>query len=303
MKTLHTSREVRAHLKGEPEALLIHVLPAEVFAARRIPGSHNACVYEVTFPSQVGSIAPGKATPLVLYGAGDGSQDARCAAQKLIAAGYTNLAVFEGGLQAWETAGEALEVKADLPVAPRLHGRYRVNTAESVVRWTGRNLFNHHNGTLKAAEGELDFENDRLVGGKVVLDMNSIACEDITDPGTNAVLIRHLREEDFFLVDRFPTSTFAVREAARIPGSTEGTPNCEVRGDFTLRGVTRPLAIPVVVAAASPDRLTAQAQLELDRTEFGSLYGSGRFFRFLGKHGVNDHVHVHLKLHADRGAP
>jgi hypothetical protein len=24
-----------------------------------------------------------------------------------------------------------------------------------------------------------------------------------------------------------------------------------------------------------------------------------RFFRFLGKHIVNDHIHLHIKLHAD----
>ena len=56
----------------------------------------------------------------------------------------------------------------------------------------------------------------------------------------------------------------------------------------------------MLLAAASADRLTAQAQLDLDRTVFGSIYGSGRFFRFLGQHVVNDHVHLHVKLQATR---
>jgi hypothetical protein len=63
--------------------------------------------------------------------------------------------------------------------------------------------------------------------------------------------------------------------------------------------VTKPLELPVVIASADGKRVTGQGQLELDRTEFGSIYGSGKFFRFLGKHVVNDHIHLHVKIHAD----
>jgi hypothetical protein len=34
--------------------------------------------------------------------------------------------------------------------------------------------------------------------------------------------------------------------------------------------------------------------------EFGSHYGSGKLFRFLGKHIVNDHIHLHVEIHAVR---
>ena len=55
-----------------------------------------------------------------------------------------------------------------------------------------------------------------------------------------------------------------------------------------------------VIAAADDDHLTGQAQFEIDRTAFGSQYGSGRLFAFLGRHVVNDHVHLHVKLNATR---
>jgi hypothetical protein len=67
-----------------------------------------------------------------------------------------------------------------------------------------------------------------------------------------------------------------------------------------LRGVAQPLSFPAVIAAADADHLTGQAQFELDRTQFGSHYGSGKLFAFLGKHVVNDHIHLHIKLHATR---
>ena len=98
-----------------------------------------------------------------------------------------------------------------------------------------------------------------------------------------------------------------VFAAARIPGSlhraekTDGTPNHLLRGTFTLRGISRPLEFPVLIAAKDDGRhLTGQGVLELDRTAYRSHYGSGKLFRFLGQHVVNDDIHLHVKIHAER---
>ena len=69
----------------------------------------------------------------------------------------------------------------------------------------------------------------------------------------------------------------------------------------TLRGISRPLEFPVLIATTEDgQRLTGQGQFELDRTAYGSHYGSGKLLRFLGKHLVNDHIHLHVKIHAER---
>lgn len=46
--------------------------------------------------------------------------------------------------------------------------------------------------------------------------------------------------------------------------------------------------------------LTGQVVWELDRTAYGSHYGSGKLFRFLGPDLVNDCIHLHVKILADR---
>ena len=131
--------------------------------------------------------------------------------------------------------------------------------------------------------------------------MNSIACEDLDDSALNAMLVAHLRTTDFFDVERHPTAEFVANAAEKITAGTDGTPNYSMRGTFTLRGITRPLEFPVLFATSDDARhLTAQGQFELDRTGYGSQYGSGKLFRFLGKHLVNDHIHFHVKIHADR---
>ena len=44
-----TAHELQTRLQSAEPPLLLYVLPAEVFAAARIPGSRNACVYETAF--------------------------------------------------------------------------------------------------------------------------------------------------------------------------------------------------------------------------------------------------------------
>ena len=294
------AEQLRQRLAAQPPPVLVQVLPEEVFAAQRIPHSGNACVYEMTFLERMASLAPDKAAQVIVYGAGEGSRDAEAAREKLLAAGYTNVEVFAEGLTGWERAGLPCEGAGALAAPPPLSGTFAVNAAESVLRWTGRNLFNHHHGTVKLSAGRIVIEHGALVSAQFSIAMDSIACEDLADASVNAMLLRHLHDADFFDVSRHPLATFVAERAERLEPGTEGTPNFVLHGQFTLRGITRPLAFPIVVASADGQRITGQAQFEVDRTEFGSIYGSGRFFRFLGGHVVNDHIHLHVKLHADR---
>jgi polyisoprenoid-binding protein YceI len=153
---------------------------------------------------------------------------------------------------------------------------------------------------VKVASGEIILRQGALAAARFTVDMGSIACEDLADSTANAMLIAHLRSSDFFDVERHPTAQFTAAAAEKIGTCTDGTPNFLLRGTFALRGISRPLEFPVLIAAADARHITGQGQFELDRTEYGSHYGSGRLFRFLGKHIVNDHIHLHVKIHAER---
>ena len=296
MKTI-TAAELKA-LAGS--ATLIHVLPEEHFAQQHLPGAVNACVYEMVFLSKVAELVPDKSAAIIVYGAGAPSLDSSTATEKLEKAGYTSVRDFRGGLAEWLQNSLAVEGTGLIGDSINPDGLFEVDVETSVVRWTGRNLFNHHQGTVKLAGGRIEVQNGALKAASFTLDMNRIVCEDLVDTAYNAMLIRHLRDDDFFAVDRFPTAEFVCEHAEPLPSCTPGTPNYTLHGTLTLRGVTQPLSFPAVIAAADADHLTGQAQFEIDRTQFGSQYGSGKLFAFLGKHVVNDHIHLHIKLHATR---
>ena len=138
------AEELDGLLRSSRPPTLLHVLPEDVFAAACIPGSQNVCVYETAFLEKVAALGLTRETPLVIYGAGAGSLDASTAAEKLRTAGFTQVETFEGGLADWKAAGLPLEGHGVLPEPPAPDGTFRVDTAQSVIRWTGRNLFNHH---------------------------------------------------------------------------------------------------------------------------------------------------------------
>jgi polyisoprenoid-binding protein YceI len=299
MKT-HTAIELKALIDAKAPITLLHVLPEEQFAQQHVPGAVNACVYEMVFLSTVAELIPDQASAVVVYGAGGNSLDSAVAAEKLTKAGYTQVTEFRGGLAEWVEEGFTTDGTGLVSEPPCADGTFLVDTDSSIVRWTGRNLFNHHSGTVRLAGGRIEVQNGELIGASFSLDMNSIACEDLADTQYNAMLIRHLRDDDFFAVDRFPAADVVCQSATAIPAASPGLPNHTLRGSLTLRGVTQPLSFDAVIAAADADHITGQAQFEIDRTQFGSHYGSGRLFAFLGKHVVNDHIHLHVKLKAKR---
>jgi len=274
---------------------LIDVLSAESFASEHVPGAINICVYETAFLDKVRAAFPDFTTPLTIYGWDDSTREARVAAEKLGANGYKSVTSLSGGLAGWKARGGEIE-QGKSPSEKTLSGRYEIDPAASFVRWTGRSLVSFHTGTLALESGHVIVENECLRSGEFVIDMTTIRCSDITDSSMNSRLAAHLRSDDFFAVDRFPKAKFNISCADIIKGATVGESNYQICGDFILRGVTQTIAFPAVFARESKGGFTAQAIFDIDRTQWGSIYGSGKFFARLGQHVVNDDINLHLKF-------
>lgn len=285
--------------------VLIDTLPQEHFALVHLPGAANACVYEVTFLDQVKQIAPDRDTTLVIYGSDDKTHDIRAAADKLVQAGYKKLKVLNGGLAAWQVAGLPLE--GDRPgeiIDPGtkltlIDGRYEVDTEHSSAEWTGRNPNGKHFGTVPISEGDLVVEQGKIQG-KFTVDLRSIENRDLEDQGLRQVLISHLQSEDFFLTRLFPQATFVMSAAEPLQDGFLSSPNFSISGALSLRGVQSALTFPATVVFQEEDTLTAEAHFDLDRTRWGIIYGSSRFFHFLGKHLVFDLISLEIRIRAKR---
>ena len=297
-----TPVELKHWLDQEKAFHLINVMTPECHECSRIEGSVQACVYETAFLDHVQAITKDRGATLVVYGVNRHSLAATQAVERLVAAGYEKVLMLEGGLQGWSEAGyPTLGTLESMQAVPS--GRFELDPARSIVRWTGRNLLNHHEGTAPFTGGFIEIDKGQLVRASFTVDMTRLACGDLTDPAWNAMLIQHLSHNDFFATHTWPTAHFETNTASAIAGATEGSPNHEVSGAFTLRGVTQDIRFPISVGLADVQTLGAQADLDIDRTRWGANYGSGRLFEFLGKHLVSDWVHLHVKIVAAKSSP
>lgn len=302
MNVIITADELQK-LIASRSVTLIDVLLPEDFACRHIAGAGNACVYEMVFLERVAECVQDKDKAVVVYDDSGTTQAARTAKEKLERAGYRNVAILEGGLQAWQTAG--FEVESGAPAAQpsnALDGVYHINAEKSVVEWTGRNINNRHYGRIALSDGDVVLANGLPVSGRFVLDMGTILNVDLQDEGWRGMLHKHLSSEDFFDVEHYPTATFELRGSAAIAGATPGTPNVEIAGSLTVKGVTRPLCFPAIVAPQADGTFKAQAALDLDRTLWDVHYGSGRLYERLGMHLVNDLISIELFIVAQKTA-
>ncbi len=291
------TQELKSALAGGNAPALLDVRLEDDFTAAHLPGAANARVFEVSFLDQVSELVPDKSNPVVVYGFGGESREAAVAADKLGRAGFENVSVFEGGLDAWMSAGEAVEGSGSSPAGPAApEGKRKLDLAESKVEWLGRNLLNKHWGTLGLKGGHLEFDNGHLSGGEITIDMNDMACTDLAESDLHDVLITHLKNDDFFDVERYPTAVFRINGATGIPHSAASEPNIEINGDLTLKGETHPVKFAAVSGITPEGIPAAQAAFAFDRTQWGVIYGSGKFFRRLAGHLVSDMVELQLRI-------
>jgi len=149
-----------------------------------------------------------------------------------------------------------------------------VDPAASSLNWTAKKFGGQHNGTVKLAKGTLNLDGTKLTGGNFVMDMTSIKDVDITNEDYNNKLTGHLKSEDFFSVEKNPTSTFIITKATPLAQAKAGEPNYSVTGNLTIKGITNPVTFPATVKV-NGSNAEAMAKIDIDRTKYDIKYRSG----------------------------
>jgi len=299
------SHEAQELMTQKPNTIFVDVLPPEHFAKMHLPGAKNACVYMVSFLDDISLIVPNKDAAMVLYGSSSHSRDVMAAMEKLDREGYRNMSFLEGGIAAWREAGYPLEGAgphdSDDPQT-RLaldDGIYVVDAGASRIEWAGRNPTTRHHGTVRIAGGRLEVEN-ALIRGSVEVDMNTIHNINLEGDPLHPVLEQHLRSDDFFFVNVFPSAVFTITEGKPKEPAWLTLPNYAIRGQMSLRGVSSLLELDATINRIDRNRLAIESHFDMDRTQWNVIYGSARFFEHLGKHKVFDLVSIQVVVMVEK---
>ncbi|MFB9057162.1 YceI family protein [Mariniflexile ostreae] len=142
-----------------------------------------------------------------------------------------------------------------------------IKTEKSNVVWKGYKVTGAHDGTIAISSGNLLFNDDVLTGGTFVMDMKSIIVTDL-EGDYKGKLETHLKSDDFFGVDAYPTATLTF---TNVKASGKNAYN--ITGDLTIKGKTNPITFVMSIYGSK-----ASASLKVDRSKYDVKYGSASFF-------------------------
>jgi polyisoprenoid-binding protein YceI len=160
-----------------------------------------------------------------------------------------------------------------------------INKSASSIGWLAKKVTGEHNGTVGISAGALNVDGNKLVGGNFTIDLKSIKDLDITDANYNQKFIGHISSGDFFEVEKFPTATFVI---TKVAGN-------QVTGNLTVKGITKSITFPAEIAVKG-GKVTAKANITIDRTDFNIRYGSKKFFESIGDKAIYDDFALTVSL-------
>jgi len=175
-------------------------------------------------------------------------------------------------------------------IAPlNVSGSFKVDTTSSTIKWIGRKVTGEHFGNISIKSGTLEVEKGKLKGGTFEVDMNSITCSDL-EGKWNEKLVNHLKSDDFFGVEKFPTSTLKIKQAVH-----QGKNDYKIVADLTIKGTTKEIKFPATIDFGK-NEVKATAKITVDRSEYNVRYGSGSFFDNLGDKTIYDDFDLEVQL-------
>lgn len=152
-----------------------------------------------------------------------------------------------------------------------------VDVENSVLNWKGHKPTGSHNGGIKLISGDVVIENNKLTGGNFVADMSTIK-----DADGSAKLEGHLKSEDFFEIEVYPTSQFEITETAADGGGIL------VTGNMTIKGITKQITFPATLSVNNDSVTLTSETFQVNRTDFNVKYKSKSFFNDLKDKFLND---------------
>lgn len=178
---------------------------------------------------------------------------------------------------------------------------FEIDTTASTINWRGTKPTGEHMGTIDVQNGQIMATSEEILGGKVIIDMHSIAVTDEgMDDETRAKLANHLKgtvegkETDFFNVNKFPTANF------EITGLTENNGKKMLQGNLTIKDETKHIEFPVNTSIED-DMLTIESEtFTIDRTDWNVNFGSKTVFDDLGDKFISDDMELTINVKAKR---
>ena len=161
----------------------------------------------------------------------------------------------------------------------------KIDAAASTIEWIGKKVTGQHNGTVNFKDGALVFKGAKLKGGSFTVNMTSLTATDLSGE-YQGKLNGHLKADDFFGTDKFPTATLVFKKIGAKSANVY-----TVTADLTIKGITKPVTFDITVNGN-----TATTAFNVDRTKYDIKYNSKSFFESIGDKAIYDEFELKVAL-------
>lgn len=146
---------------------------------------------------------------------------------------------------------------------------FQIDPAHTQAEFQVRHLLSRVRGRFTDLTGTIEFDKETPAQSSVSFSIRT-ASIDTNQPDRDT----HLRSDDFFAVEKYPTLTFKSTGIA-----ARGSEKYDVAGDLTMRGITKSIVLPVTYLGVAKDpwgneKLAFETEITLDRKEFGLTWNA-----------------------------
>lgn len=169
-----------------------------------------------------------------------------------------------------------------------------VDTQASSIHWVGTKPGGSHHGTIGIKEGSLAINGTEVASGSFIIDMNAIVDEDLTDQKMNEMLVNHLKSADFFDVEKYPTSSFAITKVEAIAGNDSITHR--ISGNLKMKDVDKNITFDAKITKEGDAYKAVTVPFTIDRTQWNVQYGSKSIFADLKDKFIDDNIELQITI-------
>jgi polyisoprenoid-binding protein YceI len=167
---------------------------------------------------------------------------------------------------------------------------FEIDKTHSEATFQVRHLITKVRGRFADFSGTIDFNADQPTQSSVNVTIQATSI-DTSTPDRDA----HLRSDDFFAVEKYPTITFESTAITALGGN-----DYQVAGNLTIRGVTKAITIAVTLLGTAVDpwgnqKLAFEGEVTINRKDYGLNWNAALE---AGGFLVGDDVKISLSIQA-----
>ncbi|MEA5459241.1 YceI family protein [Arcicella sp. LKC2W] len=167
-----------------------------------------------------------------------------------------------------------------LSISLQAQKTFNVNILETKISWTGYASVGNYapTGTLSLSKGTVVLKDNKILKAVIEFDMKTITHE-------NKDLQIHLKNEDFFDVEKYPKAVFTLEKVVKN----------QAVGILKIKNIQKRITFPIIIEQAK-DKIHIKSTINIDRTQFGIKYNSTNFFQNLGDYAIKDNFELKTDL-------